>query len=253
MFPPITEGLEVVAPPPFEKLTGLGIFCGGGNLDRGLEGSGAVDFKYAVDCDKGAMHTYRANSKELEKVQCFLGSINDYLALAMKGSKAPFTALPGNIGLIAAGSPCPGFPSLQPNKASDQSKRNASMVASVVSYVDVFCPRYCILENVVTMTAGIGKDKDQNVFAQIMAAFVAMGYQTRPILMDAWSHGSPQSRSRVFIVASAPGLDSFPPPALTNDHPRADLMLRALGKSNNGRSFGVRRNEYPNFPTGHRE
>lgn len=247
-FPPITEELDLVTPPPFEKLTGLGIFCGGGNLDRGLEDSGAVDFKYAVDWAKGAMHTYRANSREPDKVQCFLGSVNDYLALAMNGSKARFIALPGGIGLLAAGSPCPGFSSLQPDKASDQSKRNASMVASVVSYVDIFCPQYCILENVVTMTAGMGKDKDQNVFAQIMAAFVAMGYQTRPILMDAWSHGSSQQRSRVFIVASAPGLEPFPLPALTHDHPRAHFTLRALGKSSNGRSFGVRRDEYTPFP-----
>ena len=243
----MTEGVDLIAPPAFEKLTGMGIFCGGGNFDRGLEESGAVEFKYAVDWAERAMYSYRANSREPGKMQCFLGSVNDYLALAMNGGKDSFTALPGEVGLISAGSPCPGFSSLQQDKASDASLRNASMVASVVSFVDVFCPKYCILENVVNTTTAMGKDKDQNVFSQIIAAFVAMGYQVQQSLMDAWSHGSAQSRSRVFIVASAPGLEPLPLPQLTHDHAQSDVRLRALGKSSNGRSFGVRRNEYTPF------
>lgn len=138
-LPPMTEGVDLIAPPAFEKLTGMGIFCGGGNFDRGLEESEAVELKYAVDWAERAKYSYRANSREPGKMQCFLGSVNDYLALAMNGGKDSFTALPGEVGLIFAGSPCPGFSSLQQDKASDASLRNASMVASVVSFVDVFC------------------------------------------------------------------------------------------------------------------
>lgn len=243
----MVERLDLVASPAFKKLTGLGMFCGGGNFDRGLEEGGAVEFKYSVDWAKGAIHSYRANAQVPDEMQCFLGSVNDYLALAMKGSEADFTAVPGEIGLIFAGSPCPGFSSLQRDRASDGSLRNASMVASVVSFVDVFCPNYCILENVVNMTAGMGDSKDQNVFAQIIASFVAMGYQVSQLLMDSWSHGSSQSRSRVFIVASAPGLEPFSLPPLTHDHPNTNFRLRALGKASNGRSFGVRRNDYTPF------
>lgn len=243
----MTEGVDLVAPPPFRTLTGMGIFCGGGNLDRGLEEGGTVDFQYAVDWAQRAIHTYRANSREPEKSHYFLGSVNDYLARAMKGDEETVIATPGSIDLISAGSPCPGFSNMQPDKASDESLRNASMVASVVSYVDFFCPRYCILENVVAMTAPTGTDKNQNVFAQIIASFVAMGYQVQQFLADAWSHGSPQSRARVFIVASAPGIESFPLPRITHDHPRKDFPLHALGKASNGRSFGLRRNEYTPF------
>lgn len=175
--PAMAEGLDLVVPPEFERLTGLGMFCGGGNFDRGLEESGAVDFRYGVDWAKRAMHTYRANSKEPDKTHCFLGSVNDYLALAVKGSNMSSIAAPGKIDLISAGSPCPGFSSLQRDKSSDTSLRNASMVASVVSFVDVYCPKYCILENVVSMTSGMGDDRNQYVFAQVIASFVAMGYQ----------------------------------------------------------------------------
>lgn len=73
--------------------------------------------------------------------------------------------------------------------------------------------------------------------------------QLQQFLMDAWSHGSSQSRSRVFIVASAPGLEPFKPPQLTHDHPQTEVRFKALGKSSNGRSFGLRRNEYTPFET----
>lgn len=247
-WPPMTEGIDLEAPPAFEKLTGLGLFCGGGNFDRGLEDGGTVDFKYAVDWAQKALHTYRANSREPEKTHCFLGSVNDYLARALKGSGDPLIAAPGDIDLISAGSPCPGFSNLQQDKASVDSLRNASMVASVVSHVDLYCPQYCILENVVAMTAGVGKDKRENVFSQVIAAFVAMGYQVQQFLTDAWSHGSSQSRSRVFIVASAPGLEPFQAPQMTHDHPTTtEFRSQALGRSGNGKNFGRRRNEYTPF------
>ena len=41
--PQMTEGLDLIAPAQFEKLVGLGIFCGGGNFDRGFEDAGRVE------------------------------------------------------------------------------------------------------------------------------------------------------------------------------------------------------------------
>lgn len=228
------------------KLRGMGIFCGGGTFDRGLEEGGAVEFRYAVDWAQKALHSYRANAHP--GVHYFLGSVNDYLAKAMAGHDKPGVARPGEFNVLSAGSPCPGFSSLQVYKLSDESKQNASMVASVISFVDFFVPEYLILENVVTMTNGMGPNKDENVFAQIVAALVAMGYQVQQFLMDAWSYGSSQQRSRVFIIASAPGLVPFKPPPHSHAHPRStNVMKRALGTSSNGKCFGSRRDEFTAF------
>ena len=227
------------------KLTGMGIFCGGGNFDRGLEEGGAVKFKYAVDWAERALHSYRANTDEPDKTHFFLGSVNDCLAQAIAGSREPSIAQPGDVNLIAGGSPCPGFSRLQTDKLSLESLTNASMVASFVSFVDFLVPEYCILENVVTMTEPMGGEKDQNVFAQLLASFVAMGYQVQQFLMDAWSYGSCQKRSRVFIVASAPGLAPWPVPSHTHDHP--SIRSRNLGRSSNGLPFGNRRDLHTPF------
>ncbi|KAF2722301.1 S-adenosyl-L-methionine-dependent methyltransferase [Polychaeton citri CBS 116435] len=224
-------------------LRGLGIFCGAGNFDRGLEDGGAVRFTHAVDWDKFALHTYRANTADPEGISYFLGSVDCYLEQAMAGTHSKSIANVGAIDLIAAGSPCPGFSKLQPNKMSDKSLRNASMVASAVSFVDLYSPKYFALENVMGLkSAGSGK-----VFSQVLASLVALGYQVQQFNKDAWSYGSFQNRSRLFIVASAPGLEPLPLSPHTHAHPPEKYCTSILGKSSNGLSFGVRRDEYTAF------
>ncbi|KAK5705794.1 hypothetical protein LTR17_021342 [Elasticomyces elasticus] len=232
---------------PYRKLRGMGIFGGGGNLDRGLEDSGVAEFDFAVDWAEHALHSYRAASTN-PNAQYFLGSVDDYLALALAGSTKVNIARIGAVELFTAGSPCPGFSALNGNKLSEQSLKNASMVASVVAYVDFYSPKYFVLENVVTMTQGMGAKKDENVFSQVLASLVALGYQVQQFLMDAWSYGSCQQRSRVFIIASAPGLQPLSAPAHTHDHPsNTPFKVRTLGRSSNGLPFGKRRDEFVPF------
>ncbi|KAK3671748.1 hypothetical protein LTR78_008293 [Recurvomyces mirabilis] len=243
--PPLNQGWDPRRPRP--KLRGLGIFCGGGNFDRGLEDGGAVDFKYAVDWAEHALHSYRANARHAD-AKYYLGSVDDYLASAIQGAACDDVAGVGDLDVISAGSPCPGFSDLQTNKYSEQSLKNASMVASVLAYVDFYVPTYLILENVVSMTRSMGVDKKQNVFSQMLATLVAMGYQVQQFLMDAWTVGSSEQRSRLFIVASAPGVQPLPTPPHTHDHPAStEFRLRSLGRCANGLSFGTRRNDWTPF------
>ncbi|KJX92855.1 hypothetical protein TI39_contig5817g00015 [Zymoseptoria brevis] len=246
-FPPMKEGWNPSVHHG-EKMVGMSLFCGGGTFDRGLEEAGLAKFRYAADWNEHALHSHRANVRRPDQMEYFLGSVNDLLARAMAGDPKSNIARPGDVHILAGGSPCPGFSMLQLFKLSEQSKQNASLVASIVSFVDFYVPRYFLLENVVTMTAGLGPNKDQNVFSQIVAALVALGYQVQQFLGDAWSYGSPQQRSRVFIVASAPGLPPLSPIAHSHSHPNMSFRSRALGLSSNGLPFGSRRDEFTAFP-----
>lgn len=237
-LPPLEQGPDLAGVRCVDKLIGMGLFCGGGKFDRGMAEGGAVHFKYAVDYAKTAIHTYSANVDEDDDVKLFFGSVDDYLARAMQGQQHELVAQPGHVDFICGGSPCPGFSDLQQDKGSFESLRNASKVASFLSFVDFYAPGYCMLENVLSMTKDIGPSKTDNVFAQILAALVGLGYQVQQVLMDAGALGSAENRARVIIVASAPGLEPFLRPPITHAYPC--FRWKALGKTSNGLSFGER-------------
>ncbi len=221
-------------------MRGLDIFCGGGNLGRGLEEGGAVKFGWAVDYFSEAIHTYRANLDNPDETKLYYGSVNDYLSQAMRGAGGKLVAAVGSVDMISAGSPCQGFSNANHNKEDDKALINVSMVASVVSFVDVYRPKYAILENVVGMARCRAEDVDRNVFAQVLCALVGLGYQVKVFILDAWNFGSPQSRTRLFICVAAPGLTPLLDPPHSHAHPLAMNRSISLGKSANGLKIGTR-------------
>lgn len=227
-------GIESKRPPM--KL--LSLFSGGGNFDRGLEEGGCVCTKWAVEWNSFAAHSYRANCRNPDDTQIFLGSVDEFLARAIDGKTSKLIPRIGEVDCICGGSPCQGFSMMQSNTQSTQSLTNASKVASVAAYIDHYRPSYALLENVVSMTRPLGPKKE-NVFSQLLCALVAMGYQVQQFNLDAWSFGDPQSRSRLFVSITAPGLTPMPHPHLTHSHPPGKGKRR-LGMAVNGQSFGER-------------
>lgn len=245
-FPPLRQG-EFPSTGVSQPLRGLSLFCGGGSLDRGLEEGGAVHFDYVIDWNSPALHTYRANLPDPSKVQLFLGSVNDYIAKSMQGSADPRVAAIGAVDCLAAGSPCPGYSRLQMHKGSPNALLMCSLVASVVSYVDIYTPSYLILENVVGLAGHPPDQKDQNVFSQILCALVAMGYQVQQFLAEPSSYGSCQSRARIFIIATAPGCKPSGAPAQTHASPPKLHTHKKIGVASNGKPFGERKDDISPF------
>lgn len=235
----LKQGFDPTAALPQKALRGLDLFSGGGNFGRGLEEGGALQMKWAVDWNKWAMHSYRANMPAPDRVKLFYGSANDFFARALKGNRSDLIPPLGDVDFISAGSPCQGFSRANQKQGSDQSLRNSSMVASVASHIDLYRPQYAILENVPSMASSNANGHHRNPFAQMLCALVGMGYQVQQFHLDAWSFGNPQSRSRLFILATAPGLDTPPKPPLTHSHPKR-TGNRSLGRAANGHRFGER-------------
>jgi DNA (cytosine-5)-methyltransferase 1 len=228
-----------------QTLRGMSLFSGGGSLDRGLEEGGAVVFNSAVDFSQHAIHTQRANSKNPEAMSLFCGSVDDHLNAALKGNRPNIIPRVGDVDLIAAGSPCPGFSALQRNFLSEQSLRNASHITTFCSYVDLYRPLYGVLENVVNMASTRVGYEDQNVLSQVVACLISMGYQCNQYIMDAWSYGSAQQRSRLILTIAAPGLEPIAQPWHTHARPLEETAGKSLGRLPNGERFGER--EY--YPT----
>ncbi|KAI0404705.1 S-adenosyl-L-methionine-dependent methyltransferase [Xylaria palmicola] len=219
-----------------DKLRGLDLFCGGGNFGRGLEEGGAVEMKWANDIWDKAIHTYMANA-EFRPGSCtpFLGSIDNLLAHALQGNQR--MPAPGDVHFISAGSPCPGFSSLTMDKTTTGQRKNQSLVASFASFVELFRPLYGVLENVPQMVSS--GSRDSCVFTQLVCALVGLGYQVRALLLDAWSFGSSQRRTRVFLTFTAPGLRAPKAPKASHSHPDS-IALQRLGGMSCGRPIDSR-------------
>ena len=222
----------------FRKLKGMDLFCGAGNFGRGLEEGGAVEMRWANDIWDRAIHTYMANTPGLKETKPFLGSVDDLLHLALRGEYADNVPRPGDVDFISAGSPCPGFSLLTQDKTTLAQIKNQSLVASFGSFVDFYRPKYGILENVSSIVQS-GKKRDEDVLCQLFCAIVGMGYQAQLVLGDAWSHGAPQSRTRVFLYFAAPRLPLPEAPLLSHSH-YPTVKSRGPGEMCNGEPF-VRR------------
>ncbi|KAI9885267.1 MAG: hypothetical protein M1823_002936 [Watsoniomyces obsoletus] len=242
----LIQGFDPLATPPKPPLRGMDLYCGGGNFGRGLEEGGAVHNQWAVDYNRDAIHTYRANLDRPEETALYYGSVNDLLAQAIKGRYSEYVPPPGEVDFISAGSPCQGFSNVNQQRSNEKSLRNSSLVASVAAFVDFYRPKYALLENVVAMASKGKKNQDHNVFSQLLCALVGMGYQVQQFNLDAWSFGSPQSRSRLFVSIAAPGLPLPPHPPLSHSHP-PQTRDRGLGVAANGLSFGLRHFETTPF------
>lgn len=220
------------------RLRGMDLFCGGGNFGRGLEDGGAIKMKWANDYDSKAIHTYMANVQDPEEVHPFLGSIDDLQRCAIEGKFSNNVPRIGDIDFISGGSPCPGFSRLTNDRTTIQQRKNQSLVAAFASFVDLYRPKYALLENVPGI---IHKkvDRDQDVFSQVICALVGLGYQTQFFFMDASSCGASQRRSRIFVMVAAPGVELPQRPPMTHSHPPLTKSL-TVGLLPTGEAMAVR-------------
>ena len=217
--------------------------------------------RWAVDIDPEALHIYSLNdprwprNSDLEKTHYVLGSVNDYLKKSIAGESK--IAKPGEVDFILAGSPCIGWSSLSSNKASDKSQRACSLIASALSFIDFYRPKYALLENVPGM-AKQPKNHKGNVFSQVISCLVALGYQTNQFNLDAWSFGNPQClpggthfASSELTGCSSISLVHFDRSTRATDDPFSSSesrrgpappgsLNRCLGYASNGMPFGER-------------
>ncbi|KAL2752124.1 hypothetical protein ACRALDRAFT_2044953 [Sodiomyces alcalophilus JCM 7366] len=228
-FPPtFRQGMD--PDEPFPKLKGFDLFCGGGNFGRGLEESGVIEMKWANDISIRAIHTYMANVDADNQVHPFAGSIDNLQRRALEGKFSDNVPPIGEVGFVSGGSPCPGFSRLTHDKTTPEQRKNQSLVASFASFIDIYRPRFGLLENVVEIIES-AKASQQDIFLQLICAIVGLGYQTHFFMLDAWTFGSCQSRSRVFLAFAAPGhrLPEMP----LQSHQANDPKNKSLGRLSN--------------------
>lgn len=192
---PISDELKAQFPPLHQsssQLKLLDLFCGGGNFGHGLEDAGACKVRWGIDRDHAVLHTYRANHGP--DVEIVHRSVNDVMRDAISDRLPSGHPKVGEVDIIAAGSPCQGFSKMSSVRDSPDALAKNSMVTSVASFLDVYRPKYLLLENVPDLMSSI-------LFKHLLSFMVRIGYQVRYKLIGAWNHGCAQSRTRAFLWA----------------------------------------------------
>ena len=198
-----TLAAQLPMPPPNfaprTKMRGLSLFSGCGLLDWGMEDSGLLETKMAVEMNKFALRTHAVNNSS-KSCKCIYASVNKVLVDLLRGRSALQT-----FDYIVAGSPCKGFSKLNQHRTKEKALRQQSLVALTLSFVEIYMPKLFVMENV----PDIDGPGTPNVCHQALAFLVALGYQVQTWLLNSSDFGSVQKRKRLFIVACVPG---FPVP-----------------------------------------
>lgn len=206
---------------PVEIVNVVSMFSGCGGMDLGFRGgfySGGVFYPplpfnivWANDLNPAACRTYRENLDA--DIRC--GDVWDSL-----------DTLPAQVDVLVGGFPCQDI-SINNGKGTGVSGKRSGLYKAMAEAIRRTQPRIFVAENV----KGLLMARNASSLAQVLSDFRALGYDVNLRLYQAADYGVPQSRHRVFIVGTAPGVQPFAPPEPTHsasEHVTAKQALHDL-------------------------
>lgn len=172
-----------------KQINVVDVFCGAGGLSTGFREAG-FNIILGIDFDKNAIQTYKHNHPETIAVTENITALK----------KEKIRELIGNsdVDMVIGGPPCQGF-SLA-GKRDPKDPRN-SLFMDFLRIVSELKPKFFVMENVPGLLSMKTSD-GRSVFEIIESESNAKGYFIHKHLLNAWEHGIPQKRKRVFIIGS---------------------------------------------------
>jgi DNA (cytosine-5)-methyltransferase 1 len=188
------------------------LFAGCGGLSLGLEQAG-FDIRWASEWDPDAAATFQA-SHPSARIWCE----NANQLLTRCAEREARTPQPGEVDLLVGGPPCQGFSGYNRYRGPEDPRN--SLVETFLSFVELLCPRYVLMENV----PGMLQMEKGHAARLLLETLGELDYQVRLGILQAGHYGLPQNRWRVFMLAVRNGgkLPEFPEP--THAFPRTTLF-----------------------------
>ena len=168
------------------------LFSGAGGFSHGFRSAGFT-IRLANDIDPNAAATYRLNHPEVPFVEADVADVTARQLLALSGLQR------GTLDVLLGGPPCQDF-SINNHRRSGDARR-ARLVAEYLRIVDVFRPRFVVMENV----TGILSSDGGRWVAAVYEDLEILGYHVEHRVLKAEEFGVPQQRRRVFFIGSRDG------------------------------------------------
>jgi DNA (cytosine-5)-methyltransferase 1 len=182
---------------------GIDLFAGAGGLSLGFEQAG-FDIAAAVELDPVHCATHEYNFPRTTTICAGVERLSGLEIRHRAGLKSE------DIDVVFGGAPCQGFSMIGKRTLDDP--RN-HLVFHFVRLVKELSPKYVVFENVRGLTIGKHVQFLNELVGALQAAHydVLLPYQ----VLNAASHGVPQDRKRLFLMASRKGLElpRYPAPA----------------------------------------
>ena len=167
------------------KFTAIDLFSGAGGLTVGLKAAG-FNVVAAVEIDKDAVNTYRANHPE---VHVFHKDIRK-----LRGIEILKAANVKKIDLIAGCPPCQGFSKLT-DKNKEEDPRN-QLVIEMARMVGELKPNICMMENVPGLDG-----RGSPLLKKFEIKLESLGDVINKKVLQMADYGVPQSRRRLVLLA----------------------------------------------------
>lgn len=131
--------------------------------------------------------------------------------------------------VLFGGPPCQGF-STSNQKTRDAENENNWLFREYLRFVDEVKPDWVVFENVKGLL-----DTENGFFLDaVLAGFKKDGYTTSHFILNSADYGVPQTRNRLFIVASLHGVEISEPDKFVTKHVTVAQALKDLPYLENG-------------------
>lgn len=203
------------------------MFSGAGGMSIGAQRAG-IDIKIAVEKDPMAARTFAVNHPEVNVIEADISAI-DRLHLGCRS--APL--------VVFGGPPCQGF-STSNQRTRTLENPNNWLFEEFLRHVRLLEPEHVVIENV----KGLSETEKGKFLEMICNQIADLGYAVDFKTLNAFDFGVPQSRSRLFIIASKLRSPTFPAAGKRNPVTVAEALMD-LPKLANGASVSKLRYRTP--------
>jgi DNA (cytosine-5)-methyltransferase 1 len=169
--------------------------CGGSSLGYSMAGYKEL---LAVEWDDRAVDMLKANFPCVPVYHDDIAKLSVEECMRLAGLTEP-----GQLDVLDGSPPCQGFSTAGKRQLVDSRNR---LFEEYVRLLEGLQPKVFVMENV----SGLVKGKMKLVFAEIMKALKATGYNVRCQLMNTMYFNVPQSRQRLIWIGLKHGKASFP-------------------------------------------
>lgn len=193
----------------------LSLFTGVGGLDYGFEAAG-FETRVALERDQQCCESLRA-SRSWPVIEADLLETPTKDILRAGGLRA------GSVDMLIGGPPCQPFSKSGWWKSGDSLRLEDPRASTLTGYLRVLeevRPKAFLLENVEGLAFG-GKDEGLRLLLKAIKRInkaAGTDYQPVVVTLNAADYGVPQTRNRVFVIASRDGR-VFAPPSPTHADP----------------------------------